>query len=394
MTARLFVQGMFRSGTTLLARMLATHPDIAFASDPFPQVYKAFRNAVAHSLDGFEGFDPDAPLGDYYFDERQQRLHRAIGATRLDLPTHGVDLDGLRAAIAARCRLFSPRIAPHLDALRGGTFRALVDSGLGIVRTAYGDPRSRVVGTKEVWTGEFAAHLLDAFDDAKVICIVRDPRAVAASNNVGKAKYPWLFLARQWRKLAALAWVLAERSPAHAGRVKVIRYEDLIREPERRIGELCDFIGVALHRDLLDPATYRDGDRARWSQNTSYGAPRQGFDTASMERWKTVLDAREVRFVEALCHAEMALFGYLPERFRPGDVSVDWALHPPRVAAPELSDWIRPYSPGPDALLREAALEALRVRLLVGDDPVGEPDKRRFCLSAALFDRIREGRRR
>ena len=47
---RLYVTGMFRSGTTTLSRALNTHPEIAFASDPFLDLFKILRSDVAAEL--------------------------------------------------------------------------------------------------------------------------------------------------------------------------------------------------------------------------------------------------------------------------------------------------------------------------------------------------------
>ena len=67
------------------------------------------------------------------------------------------------------------------------------------------DQEAGVVSFKEVWTNEFAPAFLRSFRNSKVLFVIRDPRAVAASKNVTSEKYSLLFLARQWRKLAWLA---------------------------------------------------------------------------------------------------------------------------------------------------------------------------------------------
>ena len=43
---KVFISGMFRSGTTLVARMLASHSEVVCASDPFLPLYKHIRNKV------------------------------------------------------------------------------------------------------------------------------------------------------------------------------------------------------------------------------------------------------------------------------------------------------------------------------------------------------------
>ncbi|MFW6289777.1 MAG: sulfotransferase [Mariniphaga sp.] len=67
-----FITGMFRSGTTLLARMLNTHKDIACASDPFRPFFNCFRDYIAKEID--VQVNPYDPLGSYFTDKKQYNL--------------------------------------------------------------------------------------------------------------------------------------------------------------------------------------------------------------------------------------------------------------------------------------------------------------------------------
>lgn len=62
MVDRLFIKGMFRSGTTHLARIHHAHDVIACASDPFRPFFNCLRDAVAEDI----GYTVDSfdPLGD------------------------------------------------------------------------------------------------------------------------------------------------------------------------------------------------------------------------------------------------------------------------------------------------------------------------------------------
>ena len=71
-----FISGMFRSSTTMIARMLHANPNIVCASDPFAPIFKSFRNMVCNEI--LSSFDPDSPLHDYYFDTRQNRIYHTI----------------------------------------------------------------------------------------------------------------------------------------------------------------------------------------------------------------------------------------------------------------------------------------------------------------------------
>lgn len=385
-TDRVFVTGMFRSGTTLLAHMLAAHPEVAFASDPFAPLFKEFRNAVADGLFGADRVDHDAPLDDYYFYPDKQRLFEAVQAASLTLSAESRDAPTLGARLAGQARAYAPKVAPHLDRLAGRTFADLIESGLAIVRAAYGDGKTALVGFKEVWTGEFSGHLLAAFPGSRVVCMVRDPRAVCASKNVKAEKYPWLFLGRQWRKLAALAWLARRAVPE---RVMVLRYEDLVAAPEATARSICAFLGIGFAPEILDATRFRDDAGARWEQNSSYFERLQAFNPRSVAKWQEVLREDEVRCVESLCWPEMTLFGYPCERFDPARTDPGLVFAAPVVAPESLAAWIRPHVVNDrDGLVREMACEQVRTRMLVDNAPASPADKRRLCLSEALYDEL------
>lgn len=374
----LFVTGMFRSGTTLIARMLASHPALAFASDPYAPLFKAIRNAVA-ARRAVESFNEDAPLDDYYFDADKLALLDAVRGVDLTSLAVFDDLASLRGRIAGHGRAYSPLIAPLLDRLEGDSFAELIASGLRLVAEAYGHGGEKAVGIKEVWTGEFVWPLLAGFADARAIVVVRDPRAVAASKNVRNEKYPWLFLARQWRKLTALAW-LAAHDPGLCGRVRLIRYEDLVERPEESIRDLCQSADIAYEHRLTNPDQYRDGKGEPWFQNSSHFSQIQGFNTGSMTRWRGVLDEDQTRFVEAICWPEMLLLGYPLERFDPERFDERPFERPPLVENGELALWIRPYANNDTRMVREEMIwERRRFELLTARaQPTDE--ELRLCL--------------
>lgn len=380
-----FVTGMFRSGTTLLARMLNAHPQIAFASDPYARVFKAFRNAVAVKTFGEDQVDHAAPLDDYYFYPRKQTLMRQIQQTTLDLSTDNIDVEALQQQVKQASAPFSPAIAPHLNRLQGKTFTELFANGLNIIDTTYGNDTTQMLGFKEVWTGEFVPHLLETFPQAKVLLVVRDPRAVCASKNVLEEKYPWLFLMRQWRKLSTLAWIYQQPTFAHHDRVLVFRFEELIQDPETWIKTFCDFMNIEFHENLKDPTTFVDGGGKPWQQNSSHFEGKQTFNTKSISKWERTLTEQQIQFIETGCFAEMKLLGY--ERKTRESLPLSLLFEPPEIAEQDLANWIRPYAPTSiEALIQETALERIRLETIQHQHDLPSTQKRAFCLDEAFYD--------
>ena len=67
---QLFLFGIYRSGTTILARSLAGEKKIAFASDPIRPFFNWYRTKLQKELNPTNYEDNNRPLGDYFNNEK------------------------------------------------------------------------------------------------------------------------------------------------------------------------------------------------------------------------------------------------------------------------------------------------------------------------------------
>jgi len=365
MSNRLFITGMFRSGTTLLARMLHTHDEIVCASDPFRPFFNCFRDAVARDLGApVGGFDP---LDDYFADKTGLAVFEGVQQATLERSFPNWLREELRERIISHAEPFSPKITERLDSIQGATFREVYDDLLSHIPAAYGNGAEQWEATKEVWTTEFTPVLARAYPESKFLHVVRDPRAVCASKNVKKnSKYPWLFLIRQWRKLATLSDLYESR---FKDRVCIVRYEDLVQNPRNTVEEICNFLGIVLDEAILDPSNYVDGAGDPWLQNTSYERSSRSFNIDSVDKWREVLSGREKMYIEQLSYPEMLILGYEIGGVQFG-LPDDMVFNPPRVSTNKLADWVRGYYEDWDRIRHstEIGTEQVRHRLLTTDD--------------------------
>lgn len=252
LTARspIFLVGAERSGTTLLRLMLDGHPQLAFQYE--------FELAVDCVPDG-EGW-PD--LNEYY--------------------------DWLRTF-----RFVDP--PPHID--ESLDYPSLVRSFLEQKRVRDGKP---LVGAT---VHRHYDRLLRIWPDARFIHIVRDPRDVARSNvamgwagNVWVGAERWIEAERLWERVSA---TLEPR------RFIEVRYEELVRAPERTLGRIAAFIGIPFDRAMLD-----------YPRRSSYRPP----DASRTEQWRATLSARETRLVEARVGDLLAARAYAPSGLPPVEV--------------------------------------------------------------------------
>ncbi|MEO0652827.1 MAG: hypothetical protein AAFZ65_19290, partial [Planctomycetota bacterium] len=90
---QVLVSGMFRSGTTLLSRMLGAGGRALVVADPCIYVLKAWRRRLAFDL-GLTDFDPTGPTSDQ-FDPAYPELERAVLAGDLSERASADDLNWL-----------------------------------------------------------------------------------------------------------------------------------------------------------------------------------------------------------------------------------------------------------------------------------------------------------
>jgi Sulfotransferase family len=384
------ISGMFHSGTTLLARVLHAHPELAVASDPYSPLFKAFRNQVVCATEPGQAFDQNSPFGDYYFSPREQLFYDSIKNASLDRPFSVIKLFTLQEQIRQVSEKNSPKIHPYLDTLKGNNYTELLDSGVNILREAYGDAHSKMIGFKEVLTNEFIPHVLAEFSESKAIIVQRDPRAIAATTNSNSEKYPWIFLARQWRKMSSIAWSLTQKEYEHHDRVMLVKYESLIRRPKEIIEQICEFLNVPFDEKLLDPAQFVDGSGNPWTQNPSYVRGVKAFDPDSIGRWREKLSVRHCEFMERICWPEMSLFQYEPVVMQNWVLPEDVVNHPPLIPENELPESILPYSiVSKHAYVEELTKERVRWDALTDEQTVDEEKQKAYCLDTAVFRELR-----
>jgi hypothetical protein len=141
--------------------------------------------------------------------------------------------------------------------------------------------------------------------------MVRDPRDRYASSKT------------RWKRRrggigAGLAeWLdsvaLAEKNRArHPEGYMILRYEDLVKDPEASVRSVCDFMGEHFAPEMLameGAAKFREQ-----GSNSSYGSREVGvIATDSIGRYRDVLDAADVAFVDRTASREMLRLGYAPD---------------------------------------------------------------------------------
>ncbi len=291
-----FIVGVPRSGTTLLRLQLDAHPELALPAETgFGEVARRFegsavtRDALLEALTGMPTWEDLAMSRDELADLLA-----------------GMEDGDLSAGLRAFYRGYT--------AARG--------------KTRYGDKTPGHAVDMDV--------LARVLPEVRFIHLIRDGRDVAASlrglpfapGDGGTAA-----IAAAWRDTV---W-RARRAAANLPHYTEVRYEDLVREPERVLRELCDFLELEFAPEMLrahERARERLGEMrsatvgpdgvARLEDGTEVVArtlrPPQ---TDRIGRWRHALSDYEVTRFERFAGGALVQDGYLPYERAPSAQAAD-----------------------------------------------------------------------
>lgn len=280
--APFFILGAQRSGTTMLRLMLNQHSRLAVPHET------GFITTFYHRL---------VEYGDLADRANAERLLDAIAQ-------HPLVRRGNH--IPDRARVLERPISD---------FRSLVDAILSAYAESLGKRRW---GDKTPYYTPDIDLLWKIFPGTKFVHLVRDGRDVLLSQR----KIEWLSnnvprLAQDWRwKTTICHKVGSVLGPEH---YLELRYEDLVREPEKQLSEICTFLGedfepamLEYHRQATDVVPE---ESLKWHRN-SVQAPTE----AKLFKWKEKLSTADRTIYEQNAGDTLALFGYELEG-RPSSLS-------------------------------------------------------------------------
>lgn len=263
----IFVGGCGRSGTTLLAVLLAGHSRAVA-----PPEAQFFLEGLAASRDG--GREDPAAFAAFVRDSWRFRLWDLPASLPRKLADRG---DGPAEIMAGLARAFAER-------------NGEAGADLWVDHTPIN------VG--------YAPTLLGTFATAPMVHIVRDPRAVVAS-----------VLPLDWGPASARAggrWWLSmvamglAAEAAFPDRVVRVSYESLVRDPQGTLERLCPSLGLTFEPGMAASGNARLPAYTQGQHALVGRAP----DPGRIDAWRKSLSGREVAAVEAEVRDVPAMLGY------------------------------------------------------------------------------------
>jgi hypothetical protein len=307
----LFSTGTARGGTGLVTRMLSVSQKAEIALDPYMELFKVLRKSILLASDfDTKNYDFSKPFSDYYFSGEKFDELRCILNTDLSVQCE-VD-PTTKERIKRRITLSSGDLLSSVDELIGTTGQEVFQSALDIIYKVRNKDLS-CLGWHENWIVEFFPALARSFESAKFLIVLRDPRAVINSSlNVSdpSLRGQVLSYSRSLRKTYALSFLLQQQD-LFKDRLRVVRFEDVVSEPEKKCRELCEFLDIEFLDDMLETDAFIEPSTGGvYNGFSSFEERARGFSPERVNRWRTTLDQQVAKLVEYLIAPEMTLWNY------------------------------------------------------------------------------------
>jgi hypothetical protein len=261
-TSPFFIIGCSRSGTTLLRSMLNYHPLLAI---PVESIF----------LIDYLRADKDVPV------ERLKHLMtREYELSEWGMTVTLQDLEGCHSA------------------------QEVVDRVYDLYRQRH---------NKTIWghkTTTFVRHsylLKQTYPDAKVIHLIRDPRAVASSLIRSNAHCSNAYFASlRWVMAVNVGLSLAYHYPTD---VLEVRFEDLVSAPEPVLQHICAFLEIPFDPAMLNYHTVGTREYGPY-YHQMHAHLNKPPDPSRIDFWRSHLKPEDVALIESMCSVTMRELQY------------------------------------------------------------------------------------
>lgn len=273
----IFIFGAHKSGTTLLRSLLDGHPEL-------------FVIPIETHIFQFNGYWIDYPYRKNFpnkpsIDKVKRNYLEWIISTN-NLPA---DFKGGEVPTDWDIKLFEE----YLD--KKGKFENIKDSietfFLAIAHSLKADPSKRFV-EKSVENAEFGIELEKIFPDAKFIHIIRNPYANIVSLRKFAIGYQYPFLKPIYEALYNNYFFLY-KNRNNIRNYKIIRYEDIVSEPEEKMNNVADFLGISHSEKMYQPTN----NGKLWTGNSSDDEKFSGISTSPINKWEKEITPLECKVI-------------------------------------------------------------------------------------------------
>jgi hypothetical protein len=201
------------------------------------------------------------------------------------------------------CKAFDDQISAEDGCRHEGDFLCAAILAFGQVYGALNEDAKYWV-EKSTYNEMFADQIFAWWPQAMCIHITREPRDIFASyRRKHQALVPETF-AHRWRNSAETGF--NNQKLFGNDHYLILRYEDLVQEPEAIIEKLAQFLGI--HDDAVLRVPSRNG--VPWEGNSMFADKFSKISTKPLGRWESELSPQDVQIIEKVAGSQMQASGY------------------------------------------------------------------------------------
>jgi hypothetical protein len=300
----LFITGLYRSGSTLLEKLLHNHGNILVGGQPFPYLYFDVKKEFLDSLH----LERRYPLGQMFLEDdyRMEDFYRFLSQEQITEDSIIEIIQRMQGYSGQTTQGFSQYLLDK--GVRSGMFETVYSGLMNQLVDFLGGEDLVYAGSKEIFCEEYIPFFLKR--DIKCVVILRDPRDVIASLNYGKGSLytgdvrPTLFIIRQWRQSVSFCLSL-DGHPYFF----YLKYEDLVNDLWFYLDKITEFLDVPkFSRDQFQEGII-DQDGTLWKGNSSF-SEHSFVSSTSVGKYAEVVPEQTIRYIEYLCQPEFNALGY------------------------------------------------------------------------------------
>jgi hypothetical protein len=301
-SGNLLVTGSYRSGTTLLEKLLHHHPSLCVGSQPFPVLYFLVKEA----FDKEKSLKPRYPLDHLFLKKSYSREE-----FNFFLENHLFDesfLDRIFKSLQDYPGFWTPQLLNFRENIRAGTFFDIYEQLNQCMAHIYPKNNLQYLGAKEILLEEYIPFLLSK--GIRVLLSLRDPRDMVTSLNFRDRDIqtgldrPVLYSLRIWRKSVALALEFEGHENFFW-----VKYEDVVLKTIAVLNQIAEMLKITPFKKAFFKDGIRNQDGFPWKGNSSF-ADFSSVNSQSIGRFKNLLSSSVIRYTESVCFPEMIRLGY------------------------------------------------------------------------------------
>lgn len=175
----------------------------------------------------------------------------------------------------------------------------------------------QIAGEKTPAHIRYVPTLMDWFPEGRIIHMLRDPRAIFISELRRRTKEAVTAPYKQLKRFRALfqLFILLETTWAwfesvqryrryqsrYPAKYFLLKFEDLVRDPECQIKQVCEFLGVDFQSAMLEQVVVSQG----------FGLGQAGFDARAADRWRDYISPWINAWFRFWFRGPLKQFGYI-----------------------------------------------------------------------------------